>query len=299
MNGKRLDKSDELTRLSQALASRAAQSRASATMIRGGRALSSALLWQGDVAVTSAQSLPRQQSYEVVSGAAERQAAALAGIDAPTNVAVLRLTTAMPAQPLAGRVPSLGELALACGFDQRGNASVRLGMISALAGAWRSERGGRIDARIDLDIRLSPAEEGGPVFDSSGALLGMSTLGPNLRVMVIPAATLERIVPLLLTHGQDARGWLGIALHPVAAPEGFGQAAALMALSVADGGPAAKAGILAGDIVLGVDGQSTERFTDLISQLDADSIGRRLEMRVVRAGAVQVFPITIEVRPRG
>jgi len=63
------------------------------------------------------------------------------------------------------------------------------------------------------------ARRAGPFFDAAGACLGMSTFGPRGQVIVIPTATIERIVPLLLKDGRIARGWLGVALQAVAVPD--------------------------------------------------------------------------------
>lgn len=293
---------DGLTQLSRELASRAEQARPSVTAIRGGQGTLSGIVWQSEVLVTSAQSLPKRESYEAVTPAGERQRAALVGIDPATNIAVLRMATPLPAKPLVGRVPTVGELILAYGVDHVGDATARLGTVNAVGNAWHSGTGGQIDKRIALDIRLTRSEEGGPIFDTNGGFVGMSTFGPYQRVIAIPASTLERVVPVLLRDGQVARGWLGIALQPVALPEAFRDAsrpsAALMAMAVAAGGPASKAGILAGDIVLSVDGDTTQRFRNLTSKLGSDSIGRRIELRVVRGGTVQIVPLIIEARPK-
>src|SRR3989442_1489988 len=84
------------------------------------------------------------------------------------------------------------------------------------------------------------------------------------QVIAIPTATIERIVPLLLKDGRIARGWLGVALQAVAVPdalrESAGQSSGLMVMSVVDDGPAEQAGIVAGDIILSVDGISAHRF---------------------------------------
>jgi S1-C subfamily serine protease len=130
----------------------------------------------------------------------------------------------------------------------------------------------------------------------------MSTFGPYRRVIAIPASTLERVVPILVQDGHIARGWLAIDLQPVAIPEAFrgeiGQSAGLMATSVKVGGPAAKAGVLAGDILVSVDGKATQRFRNVLSRLDSDSVGRHIELRVIRSGAVQTLSLTVEARPK-
>src|SRR6202035_6125906 len=91
----------------------------------------------------------------------------------------------------------IGAVALAIGADGAGGASARLGIVNLSGPEWHSSRGGLIDRRIVLDIELARREEGGPVFDAAGHLLGMSTFGPRGRVIVIPSATIARIVPQL------------------------------------------------------------------------------------------------------
>src|SRR6185295_16364267 len=109
----------------------------------------------------------------------------------------------------------VGSLAIALGANVHGSTTARLGTVNAVGPQWYSRAGGRIEQRIALDIRLGRTEEGGPVLDAEGGLLGMSTLGPPGVVLVIPAATLDRVVPQLLNDGQVARGWLGLGLQPV------------------------------------------------------------------------------------
>jgi S1-C subfamily serine protease len=146
---------------------------------------------------------------------------------------------------------------LARGVDPNGAPLVRLGAVRSLGPGWHSLAGGHIDRRITLDFLIALAEEGGPVLDAAGNLLGMSTAGPGSRALVIPAATIERVLDPLLTTGRVDRGWLGVALHPVALPERIkteaGQDRGLMVMQVAPEGPAAKAGVLAGDILVALE----------------------------------------------
>jgi S1-C subfamily serine protease len=147
---------------------------------------------------------------------------------------------------------------------------------------------------------LARREEGGPVFDAAGRCLGMSTFGPRGRVIAIPTATIERVVPQLAKDGRVARGWLGVALQAVAVPdalrESADQSSGLMVMSVVENGPAAQAGILAGDIILSVDGTAAHRFRRLARHFGADSIGRKAELRLIRSGAVMTVQTTIAER---
>jgi S1-C subfamily serine protease len=187
------------------------------------------------------------------------------------------------------------------GADGSGGVSARLGLVNLAGPQWHSLAGGLIDRRIALDLRLARTEEGGPVFSAAGAFLGMSTFGARVRVLVIPAATLERIVPLLLKDGRVARGWLGVALHPVAVPDALhataGQPSGMMVMSLAEGGPAAKAGIVPGDIVLSVNGAQALGFRRIAAQLAPDSIGRTAALRIVRGGSVLSLDAVVGARP--
>ena len=120
-------------------------------------------------------------------------------------------------------------------------------------------------------------------------------------MLVIPATTLERVVPLLVKDGRVARGWLGVALHAVAVPDALreqaGQPSGLMVMSLVEGGPAAKAGIVAGDIVLSVNDAAAMGFRRIAGQFGSDRIGRNAALRVIRGGTVLSLDAVIEARP--
>jgi S1-C subfamily serine protease len=162
-------------------------------------------------------------------------------------------------------------------------------------------RGGRIEARIQLDVRLAATEEGGPAFDAAGGWLGMTTFGPRGQVLVIPAATVDRVAPTLLASGRVPRGWLGIALRPVAVPDELREtgsdATGLMVMSLSAEGPAAKAGIVPGDIILSVAGTPARRLRNVLAQLGSESVGKSVPLRVIRGGTVIAVEVTITERP--
>jgi len=261
----------------------------------------SAIVWQGGVVVASEQSLPEREEFDLVLPGGAEATARLAGRDAGTNIAVLRLSQAVSPPVLTPGEAHAGALALALGADGTGGVSARLGLVNLAGAQWHSLAGGLIDRRIALDLRLARAEEGGPVFSAAGAFLGMSTFGARVRVLVIPAATLERIVPLLLKDGRVARGWLGVALHPVAVPDALretaGQPSGLMVMSLSEGGPAAKAGVVPGDIVLSVNGAQALGFRRIAAQLAPESIGRTAALRIVRGGSVLSLDAVVGARP--
>jgi S1-C subfamily serine protease len=295
------DQADLLVQFSNALTARAAAAKDAVVAIASshGRHITG-LVWRSDIVVASEQSLPRKDEFELIGSGGSATPAQIAGRDPSTNIAILRSATPLVAPSILPGEAHAGAIALAIGADGSGGASARLGLVNVVGAEWHSSRGGLIDRRIVLDLHLAPREEGGPVFDATGGWLGMSTFGPRGQVIVIPTATIERIVPQLAKDGRVARGWLGVALQAVAVPDALRetaeQSSGLMVMSVVAGGPAAQAGILAGDIILSVDGTSTRRFRKIAKLFGSDSIGRTAEVRLIRSGAVMSVQTTIAER---
>jgi S1-C subfamily serine protease len=293
---------DVLTQFSAALAERVATARGLVAGIRmRGHSLRSGILWRKDVVVASEQALPNAEEAEVVLADGGSFAARVAGRDPGTNVAVLRLDSAPEPAALAAEEPRPGALVLALAADGAGGVAVRLGAIHSVGPAWHSRAGGRIDRRIGLDISLGRGEEGGPVLDAAGGLLGISTLGPRRRVLVIPAATVERVMEPLLTTGRIARGWLGAAVQRVLVPEALqieaGQPSGLMIIGVTKDGPVARAGVLMGDILIAVDDAGVGSPWQLAELLDPESVGSQVQLRLIRAGQVEALTATVGARP--
>jgi S1-C subfamily serine protease len=278
---------DVLTELSNSLRARAESAQASVAAIKiADDHHLTGTLWGTDALVASEQSLPSQDEFDVIAAGGASLTATVAGRDPGSNVAVLRLAQALSASAVVAAEARVGALVLTCGADGAGGATARMGTVNVAGPEWLSSAGGRIDKRIVLDIRLSAAEEGGPVFDVAGACLGITAFGPRRQVLVIPAITVNRIVPALLRDGRVSRGWLGVALQPVAVPDALqeqaGQASGLMVMSLAEDGPAARAGIVAGDIVVTMNGQPARRFRTFARQLGTESIGSKAALRVIR-----------------
>jgi S1-C subfamily serine protease len=121
--------------------------------------------------------------------------------------------------------------------------------------------------------------------------------------MILPAATLRRVVKSLLAHGGVRRGYIGVAMVPVRLPAalagGAGQAEALLVSSVEPDSPAARAGLLLGDALLSIGGRSVTDPSDVLPVLEEERIGDAVAVRVVRAGEVHEATVTIGARERG
>ena len=293
---------DQLVQFSDALAARVESTKPTAVAIRlAHERFITGIVWQSDVLVASEQSLPRREEFEVVMSGGTVTTAKVAGRDSSTNIAVLRAQAPLASSSITTNEARAGAIVIAIGADGTGGASARLGIVNVVGPEWHSSRGGLIDRRIALDVRLARSEEGGPIFDAAGDCIGMSTFGPRGQVLVIPGATIDRIVPTLLKDGRVARGWLGVALQAVAVPDALretvDQSSGLMVMSVVENGPAAQAGIVAGDIILSVDGTSTRQFRKIARHFGSENIGRKAELRVIRSGAVITVKTTIAERP--
>src|SRR5437763_15918715 len=153
---------DLLSQFSSALAARAAsvQGAVAAVRLAHGRHLS-ATLWQPDVAIASEQSLPRRDEFEMVLAGGAVASAKLAGRDAGTNIAALRLERPVDFQSPINADAMAGALALAYGADGAGGVRARLGVVNTAGPDWASSAGGRIDRYLVLDLALARAEEGG------------------------------------------------------------------------------------------------------------------------------------------
>ena len=293
---------DQLVQFSDALAARVESTKPTAVAIRlAHERFVTGIVWQSDVVVASEQSLPRREEFEIVMTGGTVTTVKVAGRDSSTNIAVLRPQAPLASSSITTNEARAGAIVIAIGADGTGGASARLGIVNIVGPEWHSSRGGLINRRIALDVRLARSEEGGPIFDAAGSCIGMSTFGPRGQVLVIPAATIDRIVPTLLKDGRVARGWLGVALQAVAVPDALretvDQSSGLMVMSVVEHGPAAQAGIVAGDIILSVDGTSTRRFRKIARHFGSENIGRKAELRVIRSGAVITVKTTIAERP--
>ena len=292
---------DPLRGLSDAVVDRVRQAQPLVARIEvAGRPMRSGTLWRKDVVVAAEQAFPHVGEAKVVLGDGSSFAALLAGRDPGTNVVALKLDGTLDPAPLAAAEPCPGAFALAFGADDAG-VSVRLGVVHSVGPAWHSRAGGRVDRRIILDMTISGREEGGPVLDAGGGLLGISTLGPRRRVLVIPMTTVEGVLEALLNKGRVERGWLGLALQPVLVPEAMqaeaGQSRGLMIMGVAKDGPAAQAGVLAGDILVTIGGESVSRPAMLAQRLGPQTVGQSIELRLLRAGKVVSLTATVAARP--
>jgi S1-C subfamily serine protease len=257
------------------------------------RSRSSGFVWRPNLIVTADEALADEGTIQVTSPGGKTLGASLVGRDPSTDIALLSVQgEGLAVLPLAPIAVQTGALALSVG-SRNGAPVASLGIVSYAGAAWRSLRGGEIEARIELDLRLHPAAEGGIVLDAAGTAFGMAVFGPQRRVLVIPSATIERVAALLATDGRIARGYLGLGLQQVRLPDGsFG----LMVMTLDPKGPAAAADIRQGDVLVTCDGQRLRGLQDLQAILGPSGIGTVITLSVSRGGQKVEAVLTVATR---
>jgi S1-C subfamily serine protease len=268
------------------------------------RTPSSGLVWSAEgMAVTAHHALQRDEQIQVGLPDGQLVPATLIGRDPTTDVAVLRVDASGLAQPQWSDAPELkvGHLVLAVARPGR-TARATLGIVSALAEEWRTPAGGRVDRYLQTDLSLPPGFSGSALVDAQGSVLGMNTswLLPR-HALAIPASTLRKVVDTLVAEGRIRRGFLGIGAFPINLPEKLsqqaGQSTGLMIISLQPEGPADKAGLMLGDVLLAFGGQSLASVEELTEQLDGEKIGSEASVKLFRAGQIQQQQVTVGSRP--
>jgi S1-C subfamily serine protease len=145
---------------------------------------------------------------------------------------------------------------------------------------------------------MYPGFSGGALVMMDGRFAGMTTSALVRGASVaVPVATVTRVVATILAHGHMPRGYLGVGLQPVRLEahiaETVGQQTGLMLLSVEEGGPAAQAGLLQGDVLVSLDSDAVRQLDDLQALLTGDRVGKPASIRFVRAGVLAEKSVTI------
>lgn len=264
----------------------------------------SGIVWSADGEIVTASHVVRSEEGLIVGlPGGDRVEARLVGRDPAADTAVLRTSATglkAPAWLPIGEA-RVGHLVLALGRPGK-TVQATLGVISALGGEWRTPEGSLIERYLQTDVVMYPGFSGGPLVGADGRVIGLNTSGLARGVsLALPAATLQRVVPMLLAHGHVRRGYLGIGAQPVRLPEDIagqlGQETGVLLMSVEPGGPAASAGMTLGDTLVGLEGAPIRHMDDLLAALGGDRIGQPLAAQVLRGGKLQEMRVTAGERP--
>ena len=263
----------------------------------------SGIVWSADgVIVTSHHVVEEEENISIGLADGKSVTAKLVGRDPTTDIAVLRAQTSgltMRAWADTNAV-KVGHLVLALGRPGK-TVMATLGVVSAYGETWRTPAGGKIDRYLQTDVVMYPGFSGGPLVDASGQFIGLNTSALMRGVsMTIPGTTLKSVVETLLSKGHISRGYLGVGAQPARLPEALAkqlaQETGLLVISVEPAGPADKAGLMLGDVVVGVGGDPVRHLDDLLAALSGDRVGANVAVRIVRGGQVQEVKATVGER---
>ncbi|MGE3270401.1 MAG: S1C family serine protease [Chloroflexota bacterium] len=266
----------------------------------------SGIAWTADGLIVTADHVIERDDHLTVGLADGRTVKAqLVGRDPGSDLALLKADAAglTPLQRAStARVGSLALLVARPGPDLMAS----LGTVSAVSGPIRMRRGGRLDGLIATDATFYPGFSGAPLIGTGGAAFGLATShfrGGRGSGVVIPMASVERTVAALSAHGRVRRGFVGIGSQPVQLPAAFieksglqNQETGLLVVTVEGGGPAERAGLLLGDVIVAFGGQAVRDPGDLRDLLGPDRVGESVGLRVIRAGEPQELTITVGER---
>lgn len=221
----------------------------------------------------------------------EERSAIVVGRDLATDVAVLRVAGGglTPITFADASAVKVGHLAVALGRPSRGvRASLR--MVGLVAHDVPTRVGSRLARWIEIDGALPAGFSGGPLADSRGDAIGMSTTGLVRGVdLALPRDELSRVVREIVDYGQVRRGFLGIAVRPARLTDDLadrtGQRSGAVVIAVEPGSPAERAGLLAGDVICSIEGCAVRGPEDLVGLL-RPRIDATLRVSIVREGAL-------------
>jgi S1-C subfamily serine protease len=217
------------------------------------------------------------------------------GADPLSDLAVVRASGGTPPPAVLGEADSLvvGQLVVAVGNPLGLAGSVTAGVVSALGRSMPAGQQRIIEDVIQTDAALNPGNSGGALADSRARVVGINTAvaGVGLGLAVPINDTTRRIVSALMHDGRVRRAYLGIAVAPAPVAPVWrsrlgGRSTGLRVASVVSGGPADRAGLRTGDLLLTADGHEVATAQDLQRLMFAEAIGRRLGITVMRNGAL-------------
>jgi S1-C subfamily serine protease len=238
--------------------------------------------------------------------------ARLVGDDPDTDLALVRVDAAvtLPAAVLGNsKLLKRGQMVIAIGNPLGFESTVTTGVVSALGRSLRARSGRLIDDVIQTDAALNPGNSGGPLVSSRGEVVGINTaviMGAQGICFAVASNTATFVLGELVRHSRVRRAYIGVAAQQFTLSRrrrhaaGLAQESAVMIASIETASPADRAGLVAGDIILALDGVSVTGADDLIRLLAGDKIGRSVAIELLRNGSRQVLTLVpAERMPRG
>jgi S1-C subfamily serine protease len=267
---------------------------------------SSGVHWGADLVVTADHTIAREEDIHVTLPDGKTLDATLIGRAPGADLAALKVPGLGPSPAVNTQdKPVLGEFALVVGRSPDSGANASLGIIGAASGPWRTWRGGRLEQYVRLEAMLYPNSSGGAVVNSRGSVLGIATSAlSRVAGLAIPSSDVTRVTKELMEKGYVPQGYLGIGVYSVPIPESLRSklalqnSAGILILNVEKDGPAERAGVLLGDLLISLNSTAIEKVEDLQSFCASGVIGKMVNARFIRAGALIEKSIVAGERPQ-
>ena len=291
--------SDDLSRLATAAAPHL-------VLIEAGRRRpATGTVWRDGVVVTTAHVIRDPEHMRAIGPGGAPLAASLAGWDLASDLAVLKVEQLMgPDLSMQAdlRVMQVGELVVALAGSSKAPAA-RLTMVSGVGRLEPLRRGSRRGDVIELDIEPFSGFSGGPLVDSRGNIAAINTAGLVRGVaLALPLDLVSSVVDELLARGRIARGYLGIGVHPVSVPGADRDRGVtsngLLVHSLEADGPAERAGLMVGDILISMEGGSLDTPLRLLEELGGKRVGESVSLGVIRGGNSIEITVVVGERPQ-
>ena len=294
-----------LVELSDALADAAETAGKATVLVNARRRMpASGIAYASDLILTADHVIEREEDIKVTLADGSEVSAQVAGRDAGTDIAVLKLERAAAIVAEATQSPArLGQIALVLGRPSTNGIEASLGTVSAIGGPIRTGRGGMLEKYIRTDGISYPGFSGGPLVAADGTVLGLNTSGlASGAAVTIPADIAWRIADTLSKHGRIKRGYLGIRSQAVEIPSVSQQSlkreqkSGLLVVSVEKDSPASNGGLIVGDILVAVAGTPVFHHDELFARLNGDVVGKSTPIEILRGGQPQMFNVVIGER---
>jgi S1-C subfamily serine protease len=264
----------------------------------------SGIVFETDMVLTADHVVTRDDGILVRTESNQQLEASIAGRDPGSDLAVLRLRqSGVGSAALASSLPNVGQLVVALGRPNDAGIQASWGIVTAVGGPARTGRGGLLDQYIQSETTAYPGFSGGPLIDTEGNVLGLNTSGLTRgSSLTIPTAVALRIGHALAKDGSVKRGYLGIRTQQVAldstvgSAAGLSQESGLLVVWLEPNGPAAKAGLLVGDILVGIAERTVQDPDDIFVALSAETVGKPIDVKVLRGGQAQTLPVSVGMR---
>lgn len=275
----------------------------SVVQVNGRRRLpASGLVWSAEGVIVTANHVVRTEDVKVTLPDGDRLNATLIGRDPAIDLAVLRIDRDDHADSPWSPEEELrvGAMVFALGWPGS-TIQASMGILSALGKDWRLHGGARISHYVRADLVMFPGFSGGPIVDADGRVVGLATSALSRDGgIALTRTTIEPTVEAILKHGSVRRGYLGVGVQTVQLPPAqrseLGQETGVLFNSVTPDSPAERGGLVVGDILANIDGESIFTPEDLAATLRSDLTGKEATLQIIRGGALHKLSVEIEVR---